>query len=184
MDAASFDFFYDLGSPYSYLAATQLRRISERTGARSRLYPITLGGVRKVTGHQMPPAQQLAYMGQDTARWAQRYGVAMQMPEKFPISTILPLRATVAAARSGEGERAMKALFHAFWGEGEDISDPAVVERVLGEAGLDGKRLVAMAAMGTAGGMTSWAPPTCFSASFNMAVILSVRVGSSPTLVG
>ena len=80
MDAASFDFFYDLGSPYSYLAATQLRRISERTGARSRLYPITLGGVRKVTGHQMPPAQQLAYMGQDTARWAQRYGVAMQMP--------------------------------------------------------------------------------------------------------
>jgi len=146
MDAASFDFFYDLGSPYSYLAATQLRRISERTGARSRLYPITLGGVRKVTGHQMPPAQQLAYMRQDTARWAQRYGVAMQMPEKFPISTILPLRATVAAARSGEGERAMKALFHAFWGEGEDISDPAVVERVLGEAGLDGKRLVAMAA--------------------------------------
>jgi|SRR5215831_227229 len=146
MDPASFDFFYDLASPYSYLASTQLQGISERTGARPRFYPITLGGVRKATGRQMPPSQQLAYMAQDTARWAQRYGVPMQIPETFAISTILPLRTVVAAARSGGGERAMSALFHAFWGDGEDISDPAVVERVLRDADLDGKRLVAMAA--------------------------------------
>ena len=146
MDAASFDFFYDLGSPYSYLASTQLRGISERTGARPRLYPITLGGVRKATGHQIPPAQQLAYMAQDTARWAQRYGVPLQIPKAFPVSTILPLRTAVAASRAGDGERAMKALFHAYWGEGDDISDPAVVERVLQDAELDGKRLVTMAA--------------------------------------
>ncbi|HKC61381.1 MAG TPA: 2-hydroxychromene-2-carboxylate isomerase [Myxococcales bacterium] len=146
MDAASFDFFYDLGSPYSYLASTQLRGISERTGARPRLYPITLGGVRKATGHQIPPAQQLAYMAQDTARWAQKYGVPLQVPKAFPVTTILPLRTAVAASRDGDGERAMKALFHAYWGEGDDISDPAVVERVLRDAELDGKRLLAMAA--------------------------------------
>ena len=146
MDAATFDFFYDLGSPYSYLASTQLRGISERTGARPRLYPITLGGVRKATGHQIPPPQQLHYMAQDTARWAQKYGVPIQIPKAFPVSTILPLRAVVAAGRSGEGERAMQALFHAYWGEGDDISDPKVVERVLGDAGLDGKRFVAMVA--------------------------------------
>jgi len=146
MDPASFDFFYDLGSPYSYLASTQLRGISERTGARPRLYPITLGGVRKATGHRIPPPQQLSYMAQDTAQWAEKYGVPMQIPKAFPVSTILPLRSAVAAARNGDGERAMQALFHAYWGEGEDISAPAVVERVLGDAGLQGKRLVAMAA--------------------------------------
>ena len=145
MDSATFDFFYDLSSPYSYLASTQLRGISERTGATPRLYPITLGGVRKATGHQIPPPQQLAYMAQDTARWAQKYGVPMQIPEAFPISTILPLRATVAAERNGEGEVAMNALFRVHWGEGEDISDAAVVERTLSAAGLDGKRLVARA---------------------------------------
>src|SRR5207244_10365635 len=52
----------------------------------------------------------------------------------------------VAAGRDGLGERAMQALFHAYWGEGEDISAPAVVDRVLSDAGLQGKRLVAMAA--------------------------------------
>src|SRR5207237_5908682 len=103
MDSGTFDFFYDLSSPYSYLASTQLRGISERTGARPRLYPITLGGVRKATGTQIPPPQQLAYMAQDTARWAERYGVPMQIPEAFPVSTILALRTAVAAGREGAG---------------------------------------------------------------------------------
>ena len=146
MDAATFDFFFDLASPYSYLASTQLRGISERTGARARLYPITLGGVRKAIGRDVPPPQQLAYMAQDTARWAQKYGVPVQMPKSLFISTIVPLRATVAAAREGNGERAMEALFRAYWGDGEDISDAPIVERTLTAAGLDGKRLVARAA--------------------------------------
>jgi len=145
MDPATFDFFYDLASPYSYLASTQLRGISDRTGARARLYPITLGGVRKAIGNHVPPPQQLAYMAQDTARWAQRYGVPMQIPKAFPVSTILPLRASIAAGREGNGERAMHALFHTYWADGDDISDPALVEQSLGAAGLDGRRLVAMA---------------------------------------
>ncbi len=137
-----FDFFYDLGSPYSYLASTQLARIEERTGAKARLLPVTLGGLRKSTGHQMPPPQQLKYMSEDTARWARQYGVRMQIPRNFPISTIRPLRAAVAAGRQGKGAEAMRALFHAYWVEGNDISDPAVVEKALGAAGLDGKALL------------------------------------------
>ena len=145
MDPVTFDFFYDLASPYSYLASTQLQGISDRTGARPKLYPITLGGVRKAIGNQMPPPQQLAYMAQDTARWAERYGVPMQIPRAFPVSTILSLRAAVAAGREGGGERAMQALFHAYWADGDDISDASVVEQSLGRAGFDGRRLIAMA---------------------------------------
>src|SRR5947207_2112967 len=58
----SFDFFYDLGSPYSYLASTQLAGIEQRTGSRARLLAITLGGLRKATGHHLPPPQQLKYV--------------------------------------------------------------------------------------------------------------------------
>jgi len=143
MPAKSFDFFYDLGSPYSYLASTQLSGIEQRTGAGPRLLPITLGGLRKATGHQIPPPVQLKYMSQDTARWAKRYGVRMQIPQAFPISTIKALRACLAADRLGRQPDAMHALFHTYFAEGQDISDASVIEKSLGAAGLDGKALVA-----------------------------------------
>ena len=139
----TFDFFYDLGSPYSYLASTQLAGIEQRTGANARLLPITLGGLRKATGHQVPPPQQLKYMSEDTARWAHQYGVPMQIPRAFPISTIQALRACIAADRREHGAEAMHALFGAYWADGEDISDGSVIERALARAGLDGKGLVA-----------------------------------------
>jgi 2-hydroxychromene-2-carboxylate isomerase len=143
MNPVTFEFFFDFASPYSYLASTQLPAIEGRTGARARLFPITLGGVRKSTGHQMPPPQQLKYMAEDTARWAQKYGVRMQIPAAFPVSTILALRACTAAIRDGEGDRCMRALFQTYWSEGEDISQPEVVERSLNGAGLRGADLVA-----------------------------------------
>jgi 2-hydroxychromene-2-carboxylate isomerase len=104
---------------------------------------VTLGGMRKVTGHTLPPPSQLKYMGEDTERWAKQYGVPMQIPKPFPISTIKALRANLAAERAGRGEDAMHALFGAYWGDGEDISDPAVIEKALTSVGLDGKALLA-----------------------------------------
>ena len=138
----TFDFFYDLGSPYSYLASTQLEGMESRGGVAARLLPITLGGLRKTTGHQMPPPAQLKYMSEDTARWAKQYGVPMQIPQVFPASTIKALRAALAADRLGKQREAMRALFHTYWGEGNDLSDPAVIERALSGAGLDGAALV------------------------------------------
>jgi 2-hydroxychromene-2-carboxylate isomerase len=139
----SFDFFYDLGSPYSYLAATQLEGIEKRTSATVRLIPVTLGGIRKATGHQMPPGTQLKYMSEDTARWAAKYGVKMQIPKAFPISTIKALRACIAAESHGKAGQAMHALFRTYWAEGADISDAQVMQTALSAAGLDGALFVA-----------------------------------------
>jgi 2-hydroxychromene-2-carboxylate isomerase len=67
----------------------------------------------------------------------------MQIPKAFPTNTIRGLRALVAAERLGKQHDAMDALFRAYWAEGEDLAEEAVIERALISAGLDGKALVA-----------------------------------------
>jgi 2-hydroxychromene-2-carboxylate isomerase len=67
----------------------------------------------------------------------------MQIPSSFPVSTIKALRAIIAAQKIGKGEPAMHALFHTYWAEGNDVSQPEVIERALAAGGLDGKALLA-----------------------------------------
>ena len=142
---AAFDFFYDLGSPYSYLAATQLDGLAARHGATANLIPIALGGVRKELGTQMPSIPQLRYMGEDAQRWAQKYGVPFGIPPSFPTRTIQALRCCVAAGNLGPQQHAaaMQTLFRAYCGRQEDLGDPAVLVAALDAAGLSGAQLVA-----------------------------------------
>lgn len=52
--AKSVDFYFDYGSPTTYLAWTQLPAIAKRTGATVNYKPILLGGVFQATGNRSP----------------------------------------------------------------------------------------------------------------------------------
>lgn len=142
------EFFYDVGSAYSYLAATQIDALAARSGAIVRWRPFLLGGVFKATGNDMPARvpNKARWLLVDTQRWAQTYGVDFVMPTRFPLVTIATMRALVSAdLRFGEG--AQKALAHAlfrgFWVEDRDVADEAVIAELAGKAGLDGASIVA-----------------------------------------
>ena len=48
------EFLFDYGSPFSYLADTQLPALAAKTGAKIVYTPILLGGVLKATGNASP----------------------------------------------------------------------------------------------------------------------------------
>ena len=75
--AKTLEFFFDYGSPTSYLAHVQLAGIAERTGAAVVCRPMLLGGVFKATGNQTPVAipAKGAYMLADMTRMAAHLGV-------------------------------------------------------------------------------------------------------------
>src|SRR5215467_11839155 len=75
--AREVEFFFDYGSPFSYLADTRLGAIAERTGARVIYRPMLLGGVFKDTGNSSPITIEAKrkYMMSDLERWAKHYGV-------------------------------------------------------------------------------------------------------------
>ena len=57
--ARTLEFYYDYGSPYSYLADTQVEAIAKRAGAALVRKPMLLGGVFKATGNASPMAVEL-----------------------------------------------------------------------------------------------------------------------------
>ena len=64
------EFFFDFGSPTSYLAYTQLPKIAVECGAEIVWRPMLLGGVFKATGNTSPvtvPAKG-RWMTEDVAR--------------------------------------------------------------------------------------------------------------------
>jgi 2-hydroxychromene-2-carboxylate isomerase len=57
--ARTLEFYYDYGSPYSYLADTQVEAIARRAGASLVRKPMLLGGVFKATGNASPMTVEL-----------------------------------------------------------------------------------------------------------------------------
>ncbi|MCS5635191.1 MAG: DsbA family protein, partial [Myxococcota bacterium] len=67
------EFFYDYGSPYSYIADSQLAGLRERTGCSIEYRPMLLGGVFKATGNRSPAEEPVdakrEYGGREMQRW-------------------------------------------------------------------------------------------------------------------
>jgi 2-hydroxychromene-2-carboxylate isomerase len=143
------EFFFDLGSPASYLAYTQLPALCAETAAQLVYQPMLLGGVFKATGNASPisvPAKG-RYMFDDLARYAQRYQVTLRFNPHFPINTLVLMRA-VTGIQMRQPERLvdfLDCLFRALWVDGLHLGDPAVVANVLTEHGFDPKEVLALA---------------------------------------
>ncbi|ARB29872.1 2-hydroxychromene-2-carboxylate isomerase [Pseudomonas tolaasii] len=143
------EFFFDLGSPATYLAYTQLPALCAETGTQLVYQPMLLGGVFKATGNASPitiPAKG-RYMFDDLARYAQRYNVVLKFTPHFPINTLVLMRA-ITGIQIHQPERFqdfIDCLFRALWVEGRHLGDPAVVAAVLTENGFDPEAVLALA---------------------------------------
>ena len=143
------EFFFDFGSPTSYLAWTQLPKLAADCGARIDWKPILLGGVFKASGNASPvtvPAKG-RWMFQDMARWARRYGVTLAMNPHFPINTLTLMRAAVGLQmhHPADFERYMDTVFRAMWQAPCNMGDATVLAQVLLQTGFDAEALLALA---------------------------------------
>ncbi len=134
------EFFFDVGSPASYLAWTQLPRICADASAELQLRPMLLGGVFQATGNASPvtvPAKG-KYTFVDFARHARRYGVELVRNPHFPINTLMLMRA-ITGAQIHAPERAaalIDAVFKAIWTQQLDMNDANVASVALAGAGF------------------------------------------------
>jgi len=142
MDDRTLDFWFDFSSPYAFLASQLVEPLAQRHGRQVRWRPFLLGVVLKETGAQ--PLTQVPLKGEyakrDFQRSARFHGLPeFRMPPRFPIPSQAPARIVLWARANAPSRVAalVHALFHAYFGEGRDISDPEVAADVAATAGLD-----------------------------------------------
>ena len=142
------EFFFDFGSPTTYLAHTQMAKLAADTGAAVIYRPMLLGGVFKATGNASPvtvPAKG-RWMGQDMARFARRYQVPFAHNPHCPLNTLTLMRGA-AGLQLRDPQALMRyvdAVFNAMWVQPCNMGDPAVLAQVLGAAGFEAEPFMAL----------------------------------------
>ena len=116
-------FYYDLGSPYSYLAA---ERINQVLGVVPVWQPILLGAVFKHVGRESWSLGGGREAGmQEVERRAAEYGLPpMRWPDPWPGNMLTAMRAAVFAQQSGRVVAFSLAAFRQAFAAGRDLGDP------------------------------------------------------------
>lgn len=140
------DFYYDFGSPASYIAFTQIEKLCARHDAQVVFKPFVIGAVFKATGNSSPVAipSKGRYTMMDFARWAKYWGVPFRLNQNFPVNTITHMKLCMAVQLHHKEKFAEfnRVLFNAMWVDNKNIADVAVVAELCADAGLDANHLL------------------------------------------
>jgi 2-hydroxychromene-2-carboxylate isomerase len=140
------EFLFDYGSPFSYLASTQMPEFGKRNAVTIVYVPIALGAVLKATGNSSPMAVPAKgnYMAIELRRWAKRYGAPFRAnPHAFMRNTMRLVRGAVAAQKLGVFDAYHDAVYRAVWAEAIDLGDDATLAGVLDKAGVPATEILA-----------------------------------------
>jgi 2-hydroxychromene-2-carboxylate isomerase len=130
------EFFCDFRSPYSYLAFTQVLQMD----AEIVLRPMQILKVMEKVGNvptTITCAAKGRYARADLARWAQRYGLALNPSNMRDNDGDACSRAVLAATSPAEASAITLALYRASWSEGKPLATTAEILAVIAAAGLD-----------------------------------------------
>ena len=150
--AGTLEFLFDLASPNVYFAQRALPPLLARTGAALNVTPVLLGGIFKLAGNQSPMTAFAGVKGKsaydllEINRFITKHRLtAFRWNPAFPMNTLQPMRALVAAGRMGVEAQAREALLAAMWEDERNLADADVLRATFDRAGLDGAALLALA---------------------------------------
>ncbi len=149
MAEARVEFFYDLSSPWTYLAFTNLTGVLDRGGASVRLRPILVGGVFNAVNQSVYAAREstdnrkLKHSWRVLKDWAALAGVQMNFPSQWhPAKSVNAMRmaCTLADDQTALTEFT-RAAFESYFGRQENLDDADVLVAVATNVGLDGEAM-------------------------------------------
>ena len=138
-----FEFYFDISSPWTYLAFSRVENIAEKCGVDIDWRPILVGGVFNSVNETVyeqranPHPVKGRYYVKDLQDWAHFCGIEIGAPPVFPVRAVNLMRAALVALDAGCLPDFSRSAFHAYWGELRDVSQPEELAQICTGVGLD-----------------------------------------------
>ena len=150
---AQLTFFYDLSSPWTYLAFNNVQEVIAETQSTVTWRPFLVGGVFNAVNQSVyaartnPTDPKVIHTFTWLHEWARLANLPLDFPtEHHPVKSVLAMR--MCCALEDDQQRLKdftQAAFMAYFGDGRNIDDPRVMAEVAQSVGLDGEALVSRA---------------------------------------
>lgn len=133
-------FHFDVVCPYAWLASLQVDAFAAEHGLVVRHRPVLLGGLLRHFGGpddpnrvQSPARARMTRL--DIVRSAALHGRTIEVPAAHPRRTLDAMRLIIAAPEQ-DRVRLAAALFSAYWEQGRDVADRAVLTEIAAAHGV------------------------------------------------
>lgn len=148
---APLHFYFDFISPYGYFASLRIDEMAAGFGRAVEWHPMLLGvSVMKVMGLKplLETPLKGPYTRNDVRRYARLHGVTLgREPGLAPMNPLTCGRALAWArqAQPNSAKDLARAMLHAYWHDGLDLSDASALAKISLPALISGADLVAAA---------------------------------------
>src|SRR6185312_2984314 len=148
------DFWFSIGSTYTFLSVMRLAEVEKRAGVSFRWRPFSVRQIM-IEQNNIPfrtkPAK-MAYMWRDIERRAAMYGLPIRLPAPYPLSQWdIANRVAVLAAEEGWVEAYARATFSRWFQQGLEPGDEPNLSDSLKECGQDPQHVLVRAESGQIG---------------------------------
>ena len=142
------DFYFDVSSPWSYLAFRNLMPLAQELDVGINWRPVLVGGIFNTVNQRMYASREDSnsprnrYMVKDLQDFARQAEISIVFPPKvFPVNSVKAMRGCVWLLQGDATKDCLpsfvEALFAAYFTRQEDISTDAVLASICRQAGIN-----------------------------------------------
>ncbi|MDA8867362.1 DsbA family protein [Candidatus Pelagibacter sp.] len=134
------DFYFDIISPYSYIAHKKIQKIKKNQKIVFNYKPILLGGLHNLAGISAPAFNKykMKNMQSDCELVSKKNNISFKWNSKFPINSLSIMRGYLSVD-DNQKENYLDIFFNAYWRDNLDLSSEQEFSKLLDVLGIDSK---------------------------------------------
>ena len=129
----SFEFYFDFGSPYTFLAHKKIRNIEKEFPVKIKYMPIFLSGLLNLAEIKAPAfiPSKAKFIIKDCKLFAKKFNFDFKFNSYFPLQSLGLMRGVLLAEEENKASPYIDKFFDACWKEGMNLNDQKIVNKIL-----------------------------------------------------